>query len=1004
MAVRLSSRINPGDIQNLFDAGQKLEPTAVGTQVLIMTILSLLTIITFNLARPGNKVIYEPKLKYHAGDNAPPHISDSFCGWLPPLIHTKQPELVRKIGLDAVAFLRFLHLLRWLFTLTALIGCGILIPLDLLYTLSAKPPEFNILSAMTIRDVQGPRLYAHIGVTYLITFVLLVLVHHHWRAIYTLRNQWFRSSEYQRSFHARTLCITHIPHRRQSDTGLYNLMTGMQLPYTVTSVHIAKSAGALPQLIEQHNKTVKEFEKVLVKYLNSNSAGKRRPMVRVGGCCGLGGTRMDAVKYYTLKLKRTEATVQQYRAQLDIHQAENYGFASLDSISSAHSAARELRGKHPKGTTIKLAPNPKDIIWENIGRSESSVKFRRCSGFILLHFFCVLSLVPLFPVASLANLDAVSTGYIPFLQTWSARSPTTYSVVSGTLPPAIAAIFSYFLPRLMRWLSKYMGATTQTSLDRVVIARYFAFLVASQLLVFTLIGIIFNSVLEIISAVKTQNASLKIILENLDKLPASITRTYVDQSSFWLKWFPMRGFLVLFDLAQIFNLLWVSFKSRMHRRTPRDIREWTKPPAFEYAIQYSNLLFMAAVGLLFAPLAPLVALVAAIVFWLSSWVYKYQLLFVFVTNVETGGRLWNVVINRLLVSAMFMQVLMILTIGFQIHFKSVQCLAAIPPFLATLLFKIYLKRRFTQDFQYFLPRYEELSRAIVHSEDPDTAGNKLETRYRHPMLNVEVYTPMVHAQDMPLLRRIYKRKNGQHEDLTRGIGTDHRKGKIMEKNGKDEDVMEGIEFNPISESQLEYDPALYKRDRGEVECDFDSVTSSSPSSVTGEALSPPRPTLDYTRDRSGTMPHRGSGHELSDRVDPPPTPRSLLAERLEALQVRQARGRSVHERRPSLLADPPSYVASEARGRGHRVSHDGKNMRRNEHDNTRGAFGYHSNRQDAPSGRAHQAVNSGRQNQHPSRNQAVLDLSAVHDPPRHRSEDNQRGPRKSAQHAHQDHA
>ena len=46
---------------------------------------------------------------------------------------------------------------------------------------------------------------------------------------------------------------------------------------------------------------------------------------------------------------------------------------------------------------------------------------------------------------------------------------------------------------------------------------------------------------------------------------------------------------------------------------------------------------MAAVGLLFAPLAPLVALAAAIVFWMSSWVYKYQLMFVFVSKVESGG-------------------------------------------------------------------------------------------------------------------------------------------------------------------------------------------------------------------------------------------------------------------------------------------------------------------------------------------------------------------------------
>lgn len=46
---------------------------------------------------------------------------------------------------------------------------------------------------------------------------------------------------------------------------------------------------------------------------------------------------------------------------------------------------------------------------------------------------------------------------------------------------------------------------------------------------------------------------------------------------------------------------------------------------------------MATVALVFAPLAPLVVLAGAIVFWIGSWVYKYQLMFVFITKVETGG-------------------------------------------------------------------------------------------------------------------------------------------------------------------------------------------------------------------------------------------------------------------------------------------------------------------------------------------------------------------------------
>jgi hypothetical protein len=46
---------------------------------------------------------------------------------------------------------------------------------------------------------------------------------------------------------------------------------------------------------------------------------------------------------------------------------------------------------------------------------------------------------------------------------------------------------------------------------------------------------------------------------------------------------------------------------------------------------------MGTVALVFAPLAPVVVLLAAIVFWTGSWVYKYQLMFVYISKVETGG-------------------------------------------------------------------------------------------------------------------------------------------------------------------------------------------------------------------------------------------------------------------------------------------------------------------------------------------------------------------------------
>ncbi|CAA7260523.1 unnamed protein product [Cyclocybe aegerita] len=900
----LTRRIDPDDIQRFFDASSSLEPRAVVTQVAVMTVLSILTILTFNVLRPNNKIVYQPKVTYHGTDKDPPRISESFCGWIPPLLHNHEPELLGKIGLDAVAFLRFLHLMRWLFTLTAIVACGVLIPLDFLYTLSIQPEQYDLLSAMTIRDVEGVRLYAHIGLVYFITLLLMVLIHHHWHAMYRLRNDWFASPEYQFAFYARALCITNIPRRSRSDEGLWKIFERMKLPYRVTSVHIGRRVGALPDLIDEHNETVQELEGVLAKQLKD---GGHRPGIRIGGCCGIGGRRRDAIKFYTSKLKHSEAAVQQYRAQLDYGEAENYGFASFVSIPAAHAAARELKGQHPKGLTFKLAPHPKDIIWKNLGRSKAGRRFRKITGFMLLLLFCVLSLVPLFPIASLANLTALAeSGYIPFLQSWVASSATTYTLVSGIVPPAVAAIFSYFLPQLMRWLSKYMGATTHSALDRVVIARYFAFTIISQMIIFTIIGVIFHSVVEIIDAVERQSVSLKVVLENLDKLPARITRTYVEQSSFWLKWFPMRGFLIIFDLAQLFSIVWVNIKMNMFGLTPRELRERTKPPTFKYSIHYSNFLFMCAAGLLFAPLTPLVSLAAAIVFWLCSWVYKYQLMFVFTTRVESGGRSWNVVVNRIIFAATFMQVMMIFTIGLQDQFRTLQFLASIPPFPATLFFKYYLTKRFADDFQYFTPRHEELTRAIIHSEDSDQGGNKLEQRYAHPCLQTELFCPMVHAKSLPLLRRMYKGKLKQDQRiLTRGIEEKSPKREDVDS----EEVLEGITFTPVNENELQYDPMLYRLDREEVDYDFDSVNSTSSTDHLSDLIPPPplkdrgyRATGGTLQPSFGNEPHRdplsapgtGVGHQFGG-------PSQISGE--------EANWR--HDNRPILLSRAPSYQTAD---------------------------------------------------------------------------------------------
>ncbi|KAF8583815.1 DUF221-domain-containing protein [Ramaria rubella] len=815
-----------GDLIN--EANQRtIGPAGVGSNLALWSGVSLGTIILFNILRPRNRVVYQPKVKYHVGDKQPPPISNGVFAWIPPLIHSKEPYLLDKIGLDAVVFLRFLRLLRWLFLLIGFLTCAVLIPVNVTYNLANVPAKSrDVLTMLTIRDVRGPRLFVHIVAEYVITGLVMFFVYINWRAMIRLRHAYFRSPEYTESFYARTLIVQRVPKNLQSDEGLKSLFASLNVPYPATSVHISRRVGRLPELISYHNDAVRELEAVLVRYLKDGKVDGKRPTVTVGGFFGLGGTKKDAIDFYTNRIKNADRSIQEARSQIEASQgkAERYGFASMAAVPYAHIVAYTLRNKYPKGTRIESAPNPKDIIWENLNASDATLARKRTLGWIWLSVFAFFNTVPLFAISILANLNAIAH-YVPFLSKLANNHVYFFSLVSGVAPPSVSAIFGYFFPLIMRRLSKYQGAVTQSRLDRAVVARYFAFMIISQLIVFTLIGVVFNAGEQIVNQIG--KASFQQIVHNLDKLPGTINSTYINQSSYWLTYFPLRGFLVVFDLAQLLKLVWTSIRTRLFGRTPRDIREWTQPPDFEYAVYYVNMLFMAAVGIIFAPLAPLVAAMACIVFWVSSIVYKYQLMFVFVTRVESGGRLWNVVINRLLISVIFMQCLMALTIGLQLGWSTFEWVATLPPIIIVMIFKFYLSRTFKTKFRYYIPDESEIAGSKVHSERADNKGNRLANRFGHPALHAELFTPMLHARMMHLLPEIYQGRLSTQETKLDEYGGQKLNAQV---------TPEGVKIASVDQRDLEYDPALYQRDRGELDWDQRSMASTQFLSNAGSSL------------------------------------------------------------------------------------------------------------------------------------------------------------------------
>lgn len=169
----------------------------------------------------------------------------------------------------------------------------------------------------------------------------------------------------------------------------------------------------------------------------------------------------------------------------------------MASASLAHRNARYLDRNSKKlkpllkGAKVSIAPNANDIIWDNLEMTEKEQNPKRIAAGFLLFVVCAFWTLPVLVISFLANLTSLST-FIPFLVTWQEKSIGTFSAVSGILPPVTSALFAILIPILIRKISRMQGISTKTELSRIVLGRYFDFLFVSQLIVFSLISVLFS--------------------------------------------------------------------------------------------------------------------------------------------------------------------------------------------------------------------------------------------------------------------------------------------------------------------------------------------------------------------------------------------------------------------------------------------------------------------------------------------------------------------------------
>jgi hypothetical protein len=347
------------------------------------------------------------------------------------------------------------------------------------------------------------------------------------------------------------------------------------------------------------------------------------------------GAKVDSINFYTNKIETTEASITKLRKDPAEKKALNYGFVSFESIYHAHSVARQLdsvpsvriRQKTFGAPAVQLAPMPGDIIWGNLSMLAAVRKTQRWFGRFLFLALCFLWLIPLGFITTAAQIRNI-VKIFPFLKDLLYEHDFIAGLIESWMTPMILAIFVIILPIILRYLTKAQGIITYSETERSVLGKLYLFFFINNLILYTITSTAWDIAAKIKASIDAGYLDLSDLKKDIfnSKFLDEIADSAIKVSFFWINYISLSGLFAVWDLAQFVQLGYIWFKKKILSPTPRNLKELSIPPDFDYPVYYNIHLFFFTLGILYSVIAPLILLFCYLYYALAYLVYRYQLM------------------------------------------------------------------------------------------------------------------------------------------------------------------------------------------------------------------------------------------------------------------------------------------------------------------------------------------------------------------------------------------
>jgi hypothetical protein len=349
------------------------------------------------------------------------------------------------------------------------------------------------------------------------------------------------------------------------------------------------------------------------------------------------GRRVDTIRWTRERLRDMNQQIHKLRRAVrrgDGH-ALPAAFVEFDSPASAQAAQQTLVHHRPLQMATRLLDiRPDEVLWDSLRMSWWERIVRRVLVFALIVAAIIFWSIPSALVGIVSNVESLAK--IPFL-VWVPKLPAPIlGFLSGFVPAIALSLFMSLVPMMLRFCAAQAGVPSAVQAELFCQKAYFAFQVVQVFLITTLTAAASSAFFDVL---KDPSSAQNLLAKNLPKA-----------SNFYISYILIQclaaGGSNLLHLLDLFRHQ-IFVKAISIPRSQHNL--WRRLRPVHWGGVFPVFTNMGVIALSYACIAPLILVFAAGGMGFMHLVWRYNLIYVFDSDMDSKGLFYPRALMQLIV-------------------------------------------------------------------------------------------------------------------------------------------------------------------------------------------------------------------------------------------------------------------------------------------------------------------------------------------------------------------